>query len=65
LKIFENSTALCLAYLGILEVFKVTGLLVSGQAGGKIVKIVTVERIKRNMWHVTSNKSIICSAVML
>jgi hypothetical protein len=46
LKILENSTTLCLAYLGILEVFKVTGLLVSRQAGGRIVKIVTVGRKK-------------------
>jgi len=49
LKIFENSTTLCLVYLGILEVFKVTGLLVSGQAGGKIVRIVIAGRKKRNM----------------
>ena len=45
--------------------FKVTGLLVSRQAGGMAVKIVIVGRKKLNMWHVTSNKSIICNGIML
>lgn len=50
MKIFENSTTLCPAYLRILEVLKLTGLLVSRHAGGKVVKIVIVRRgKKRNM----------------
>ena len=53
----ENSTPPLLAYLGIMEVFKVTGLLVSGQAGGKIVRIVIVGRKKMKHVSCKSNET--------
>jgi hypothetical protein len=54
LKVFENSTILCLAYLKILEVFKLTGVIVSRQAGGKVVKTLIAGGEKNETLHVPS-----------
>ena len=54
MKILENSTTLCPAYLRILEVLKLTGLVISRHAGEKVVKIVIVTGEKK-MKHVACN----------